>query len=400
MGHMLGETCAKRVRAAALLLLAWPLAALAEPRIALVMGNSAYTSGPLLNPVNDAKLMGDTLTRLGFQVIARRDSDQATMKRAIQEFGAKLEQAGPDAVGLFFYAGHGVSISGRNYLIPTTARIDREADVEIEAVSADWVLDQMRYARNRLNIVILDACRNNPYTRSMRSADRGLARMDAPAGTLIAYSTAPGDVAADGEGRNSPYSLALAQAIGGVREPVEQAFKRARVAVMAATNNRQTPWESSSLTGDFYFASAGAGAGATSSARPAAPPVVVASLPKTSNSSPPAVRPVVQEPAREPRAPAAPASQAACMGVVGRWRVAGVPGEVAIGDDHTLQWWQNPGDKLPSVTGKWSCQSAAARRYVMMWGHGSIDTLVLSEDGRALTGKNQFGLQIAQTRLQ
>jgi formylglycine-generating enzyme required for sulfatase activity len=226
----------------------------AETRIALVIGNSEYASGPLPNPANDAKLLGDELTRLGFDVIARRNADQTAMKRAIQEFGARLEKAGPDSVGLFYYAGHGVQLNGRNYLIPTTARIEREGDVEIEAVSADWVIEQMRYARNRLNIVILDACRNNPFTRSMRSVDHGLATMDAPAGILIAYSTAPGAVAADGTGRNSPYTEALTQAIRDRHEPVEQVFKHVRVGVMSVTSGKQVPWESSSLTGDFYFA--------------------------------------------------------------------------------------------------------------------------------------------------
>jgi uncharacterized caspase-like protein len=226
----------------------------AETRIALVIGNSDYSSGPLPNPANDAKLIGDALTGLGFDVIARRNADQITMKRAIQEFGSRLEKAGPAAVGLFYYAGHGVQLSGRNYLIPTTARIEREGDVEIEAVSADWVIEQMRYARNRLNIVILDACRNNPFTRSMRSVDHGLATMDAPAGILIAYSTAPGAVAADGTGRNSPYTEALTQAMRDMHEPVEQVFKHVRVGVMSATAGKQVPWESSSLTGDFYFA--------------------------------------------------------------------------------------------------------------------------------------------------
>jgi formylglycine-generating enzyme required for sulfatase activity len=190
---------------------------------------------------------------MGFEVISRRNADQTTMKRAIQEFGARLEKAGPGAVGLFFYAGHGAQLNGRNYLVPIGARIDRESDLDIEAVSADWVIEQMRYARNSLNLVILDACRNNPFARSSRSGDRGLAVMDAPAGILIAYSTAPGSVAADGDGRNSPYTDALVRSIRTVDEPVEQVFKRTRVAVMNASDGRQIPWEASSLTGDFYF---------------------------------------------------------------------------------------------------------------------------------------------------
>ncbi len=240
----------------------------AEPRIALVIGNSDYASGPLANPANDAKLIAASLTSLGFDVVMRRNADQTTMKRAIQDFGARLDKAGPSAVGLFFYAGHGMQLNGRNYLIPTAARIEREGDVDIEAVSADWVIAQMRYARNRLNIVVLDACRNNPFARASRSADRGLAVMDAPAGILIAYSTAPGSVATDGDGADSPYSEALTRAMRDVHEPVEQVFKRVRISVMNATAGRQIPWESSSLTGDFYFSSAGRRPDTESSARP------------------------------------------------------------------------------------------------------------------------------------
>jgi uncharacterized caspase-like protein/formylglycine-generating enzyme required for sulfatase activity len=225
----------------------------AEPRVALVIGNSAYPSGPLRNPANDAELMADTLRKVGFDVIERRNADQVTMKRAIQEFGKRLEDAGPKAVGLFYYAGHGVQLGGRNYLIPTTAGIEREGDVEIEAVSADWVIEQMRYARNALNIVILDACRNNPFARSLRSASRGLAVMDVPTGILIAYSTAPGTVAQDGSGRNSPYTTALTQAMLELHEPLADLFQDVRVEVMSATEQKQVPWEDSSLTGRFYF---------------------------------------------------------------------------------------------------------------------------------------------------
>jgi uncharacterized caspase-like protein len=153
-----------------------------------------------------------------------------------------LAKATPPAVALFYYAGHGLQLNGRNYLIPTKANIEREGDVEIEAVSADWVLAQLRYAPNNpLNIVILDACRNNPFARSMRSVEHGLAQMDAPAGTLIEFSTAPGDVAADGTGENSPYSKSLAAAMHEP-QPVEQVFKRVRIDVMTATAGKQVPW--------------------------------------------------------------------------------------------------------------------------------------------------------------
>jgi hypothetical protein len=238
-----------------MVLLAASSLAAAEPRIALLIGNSSYNKeiGRLANPVNDVRLMVSSLRELSFEVLEHTNADQKTMKRAIQDFGYRLEQAGGDAVGLFFYAGHGLQVNGVNYLVPVNAHIQREADVEIEAVNAEWVLGQMEYARNRINIVILDACRNNPLPRSFRSAMRGLARVDAPRGTLIAYSTAPGSISVDGENGNSPYTKALAKVI---REPglvAEEVFRKARVEVLAVTEEQQVPWESSSLTGEFYF---------------------------------------------------------------------------------------------------------------------------------------------------
>ena len=177
----------------------------AEKRIALVIGNGAYPKfGVLKNPPNDAKLMARTLRSLGFEVIERIDANQKGMKKAIKAFGSKLEAGGKDAVGLFYYAGHGVQVGGENFLIPVNADIQTEADVDIEAVSANDVQGYMAFAGNDLNIIIMDACRNNPFKRSFRSASRGLAKMDASKGTLIAYATSPGDVAADGKGANSP----------------------------------------------------------------------------------------------------------------------------------------------------------------------------------------------------
>lgn len=232
----------------------------AETRIALVIGNGGYREAPLKNPPNDARLIADTLKRLGFTLIGAKpgepliDADQKAMKRAIRSFGEGLEHAGSSDVGLFFYAGHAVQANGKNYLIPLGADIRGEADLEDEAVSADSVLARMTYAGARVNLVILDACRSNPYRGRFRSLTRGLAEMNAPSGSLVAYSTAPGDVAEDGTGTNSPYSAALAEAMGIAGVPVELAFKRVRGAVMQTTGNRQVPWESSSLIGDFYFA--------------------------------------------------------------------------------------------------------------------------------------------------
>lgn len=224
-----------------------------EPRIALIIGNSTYANMPLANPENDARLMAATLRSVGFEVTELINADQKQMKRAVRDFGERLERTAGRAIALFYYAGHGVQVGGRNYLIPVGARISRESDVDIESVAADSVLGTLSFARTRTNLVILDACRNNPYARGFRSLSTGLARMDAPQGTLIAYVTAPGQVAADGTGANSPYTAALAQAIVQHPEPVEQVLKRVRLSVMAATSETQVPWEASSLTTDFYF---------------------------------------------------------------------------------------------------------------------------------------------------
>ncbi len=227
----------------------------ANSRVALVIGNSNYLDSPLRNPANDANLIAKTLEELDFQVMKYLDSDQQTMKKAIRDFGDKLEAAGKDSIGLFYYSGHGIQTGGVNYLIPVNAQIKRESDVEIEAVSASVVLGTLDYARNHLNIVILDACRNNPFARSFRSASRGLAKVDhASPETIIAYATAPGTVAADGEGENSPYTSVLAATMHKSNLAVEQMFKIVRREVMAQTDNTQIPWENSSLTGDFYFA--------------------------------------------------------------------------------------------------------------------------------------------------
>ena len=160
--------------------------AAAPPRIALVIGNSSYAESPLANPVNDARLMADTLRELGFDVIERTDADQDAIQLAIFELQDRLFEAGKDAVGLFFYAGHGVQVGGQNYLIPLNTNIKKEREVAVKAVSAGFILGQMEAAGNRMNFIILDACRNNPLTRSFRSASRGLARMDAPRGSLVA----------------------------------------------------------------------------------------------------------------------------------------------------------------------------------------------------------------------
>ncbi len=219
-------------------------------RIALIIGNSDYKSSPLKNPVNDAYDFAKVLRRCDFDVTLKLDATNREMKLAVRDFGKSLKRM---KVGLFFYAGHGMQLNGRNYLIPVGSTIESEADVEFEALDAGLVLGKMNDADNDLNIVILDACRDNPFARSFRSSSRGLARINAPTGTIIAYATGPGSVAADGSGRNSPFTRHL---IKNVRKPnltIERILKNVRISVASDTMNRQVPWESSSLMGDFYF---------------------------------------------------------------------------------------------------------------------------------------------------
>ena len=224
-------------------------------RLALVIGNSQYEhTQPLANPENDAKLMASTLRRQGFDVLEHTNLGFKAMKRAIRAYTTKLEASGKETVGLIFYAGHGVQVNGRNYLLPTDAQISKEGDVEIESISTQGLLSGVQIAGNRLNIIILDACRNNPYRGVFRSVSRGFARMDAPVGSLVAFSTAPGMVAADGTGANSPYTAALASAMAEPGLKIEDVFKRVRATVYAETAGQQVPWESSSIFGDFYFA--------------------------------------------------------------------------------------------------------------------------------------------------
>jgi len=232
-----------------------PVAARAEPRVALVVGNGSYQQvHPLDNPMLDGQLMATTLTTVGFDVTLLIDGDQKRMKQAVADFGRKLRAAGPDAVGLFYYAGHGVQSDGINYLLPVDSVVRDEADLDLVGVQADWVLRQLFSARNRTNIVILDACRNNPFEAIAGMRQQGLAEMNAPTGTFIAYSSAPGAVALDGApGANSPFTDALSAGILTKGEPIEQVFKDVRVSVVAETKGRQTPWDSSSLTSEFYF---------------------------------------------------------------------------------------------------------------------------------------------------
>lgn len=224
-----------------------------ERRVAFVVGNSAYKMGPLKNPGNDARAVAAMLRKLNFEVIERQNVTRETFALGVREFGDKLKGA---TVGLFYFAGHGLQVRGRNFLVPVDADIAREDEVPYRSLDVNEVLDKMDSARTPINLVLLDACRNNPFARSFKLSQVGLAQMDAPSGTLIGFATAPGSVAQDGDGDNGLYTSALLRHITEAALPVEQMLKRVRVDVVRSSNNNQVPWESSSLNRDFSFARA------------------------------------------------------------------------------------------------------------------------------------------------
>jgi hypothetical protein len=241
---------------AVMLSLAFTAPAAAEKRVALVIGNSAYQNVTRLdNPRNDAALMAETLGGLGFTLIGDRaqlDLDKSAMDSAVQSFGRQVQGAD---VALFYYAGHGVQVAGSNYLVPVSANPRREADVDFQMVDVNLVLRQMQGSGTRLNMVILDACRNNPFgARGLRASDGGLAQMRAPEGTLISYATQPGNVAQDGIDGHSPYTKALASTIKQSGLDIFQTFNQVGLAVKRETGGSQQPWVSSSpIDGTFYF---------------------------------------------------------------------------------------------------------------------------------------------------
>jgi hypothetical protein len=222
-----------------------------ERRLALVIGNSAYPFAPLRNSVNDARDFAAALKDSGFDVTVLENASLRDTRLALRDFGDRLKQQG--GVGLFYYAGHGIQVKGRNYLIPVAAQIEREDEVEFESLDANQVLEKLDSAGNRFNIVILDACRNNPFARAFRSSTQGLAQMDAPSGAVVAFATSPGSVASDGAGRNGLYTQYLIQNVQQPGLKIEEVFKQVRAAVRRDSNGMQTPWESTSLEGDFYF---------------------------------------------------------------------------------------------------------------------------------------------------
>jgi uncharacterized caspase-like protein len=248
---------------AAILLGAGP--ALAENRLALVIGQSAYRSVPALpNPANDAKAVSQLLSDSGFEVLSASDLSRSGLRQKVSEFASQVAAKGADTVALVFYAGHGLQIDGENYLVPVDVDPKREADIPIQAVRLNDILNTLNSVPSKMRILLLDACRNNPFPELSKTAGHGLAlvntRIGAP-GTFLSFSTSPGAEAEDGDGANSPYTTAL---LAAAKEPapIEDTFKRVRLSVNKVTDGRQTPWDSSSLTDDFRFVAGPAGANA------------------------------------------------------------------------------------------------------------------------------------------
>ena len=231
--------------------------AFAENRVALVIGNSAYRAvSPLPNAENDAKGMAEMLTSAGFEVISAPDQSQDALRKSIGDFAGRLSAKGPDTVALVFYAGHGIQVDGENYLVPVDIDPKREADIPLQAVRLNDLLNTLISVPNKQRILLLDSCRDNPFPAISQSTGRGMAMVDTKSGapgTFISFSTSPGAAAEDGTGRNSPYTTAVLNYGRQSGVAIEETFKRVRVAVNDATQGRQVPWESSSLTSDFKF---------------------------------------------------------------------------------------------------------------------------------------------------
>ena len=225
-----------------------------EHRVALVVGNAAYRESPLRNPVNDARAMRDKLKGMGFEVAYFENLQTRQVGSAMREFRNLIR---PGSVALFFYAGHGLQVRGENYLPTVDAELAGEEDVPNQSLSLSLVLNTMEDSKAGVNLVLLDACRNNPYARNFRSGPTGLARVQAPSGTLIHYATRPGAVAEDGGGKHGTYTEALLQQIDEKGVPIETALKRVTIRVRDATKGKQEPWMEGSLTGDFYFITTG-----------------------------------------------------------------------------------------------------------------------------------------------
>jgi hypothetical protein len=222
-----------------------------QRRVALVIGNSAYQyTAPLANPTNDAEDVASALQKVNFQVILKTNADLETMADAVYQLGESLKGGG---IGLFYYSGHGLQVKGENYLLPVDANLTREDEVKRKAISANDVVEKMGEGKSHLNLVFLDACRNNPFPSSSRAVSRGLIGMNAPNGTLLIFSTNPDNVAQDGNGRNGTYTKHLLQEIDQPGLEVGMMLRKVRTAVKEETGGKQVPWENGSIEGEFYF---------------------------------------------------------------------------------------------------------------------------------------------------
>jgi len=248
----------------------------AERRCALVIGNSAYPDGRLRNPVNDAKAVASALRQCGFDVIEKTDCDKRKMTEALAEFAGRTPAGG---VAMFFYAGHGIQVEGENYLVPLGADLNGPGDVEFECVNAERVLRKMEESRPQLNIMVLDACRNNPWTRSWkREVPSGLAAMEAPGGTIIAYATAKGQTADDGPGENGLYTSQFLKYVQTPGLNAVEVFLSTAADVKRVSGKDQEPWLSLSYTGKFYFVPGTPPTATAVASVPAAPPPAPAAL--------------------------------------------------------------------------------------------------------------------------
>lgn len=376
----------------------WAAAAGAEPRTALIIGNAAYREAPLRNPVNDASDMARALERAGFAVTLKTNADQRTMRSAIRSFGETLKTTG--GVGLFYFSGHGVQVDGENYLLPVGAAFENERDIKQRSVTAAEAVEAMAAADPRLNIVVLDACRNNPVPGG---GTRGLSRIDSGANLFVSFATSPGAVALDGEGRNSPYTKNLADAVARANLNLEETFKRTLKGVYQETKGEQTPWISSSFFGDFVFRPTTAVA---SSSPPASPS---SSAPASAAASPSASRPAAAAstttaslwvPPRQatPRQSVAAAAAASLAGVYradgqnpNKSRYRGMVVIVPEGEQVRVTWWI--GSDVFSGRGHF-----AGRMLIVYWGdtHPVIYDL---KRGNALDGEWADGKASEQLKL-
>ncbi|WP_051710987.1 caspase family protein [Andreprevotia chitinilytica] len=256
------------------MLLAAPTSA--ATKVALVIGNAAYSSAPLKNSVNDAELIASTLQRLGFDVKLERNVNQKSFQRALRDFGARSKGA---ELAFFYYAGHGVQEEGENWLVPVGAQIDKPGDISIEAVGVNGVMRELQNSGAKYKVVVLDACRDNPFISAERgSSHRGLARMDAPGGTLVAFATAPGSTARDGDGRNGLYTGELVRYLVDPSLDLKEAFDRAGAAVAQASGGKQLPRKDDGIYDKIYLAGHAPAAGKPEAPQPAAVASIDAAL--------------------------------------------------------------------------------------------------------------------------